>query len=499
MKVLSTADFITMVVYLIVILVVGLWASKKVKNQLDFFVGGRALGGIIIMSTVCASIVGGGAIIGRGGLTYNTGISAIMAAVPYMVGMYLFTCFAPRIREIGERNNISSLAELMQFRFNKPVAIFASALIIFTMVATVGTQVTATATVFRFVGGSWGITYEMGAWIAAIFFISYTVASGLYGVGYTDVIQFFVFVPILYIIVPLMVLSNVGGFAGLRAAIPAPEMWSIRPDAMIVAFGVTNFFFTMAGAEMWQRAFSAKSERTAFWGFFTGNTVYVFGTVIFTFIVAMGVKALYPNLIEQFGTADAAVPILVDILPVILGGLLIGSLLAVLMSSADTYLLMAGHGFMTLLDEVGLLTGNMKKQEALISRLILIVFGLCAVLFALYYREAYAALMKAWTFFAAAVGPAAVATLFWRKATSTGIMASMATGFVVSMAWGPLNLPLYPSFGGCISSVVVLIVVCLATYNPAKPSKYPECSEFWPQLKNAIQRKENYNDKTIAG
>jgi SSS family solute:Na+ symporter len=493
-KVLGTADFVVVILYLLLILAVGFWASKKVKNSLDFYIGGRNLGVIVIMSTVCASIVGGGAVIGRGGMTYEVGVSALMAFMPYWVGMYFFSCFAPRIREIGERNNISSLAEFMQFRFNKKVSVVASILIVFTMVATVGTQITATATVFRTLGSPWGISYETGAWIAAIFFISYTAASGLYGVGYTDVIQVFVFVPLLYIVSPILVLSNLGGFAGLRAAIPSPEMWSLKPDATIAAFGVTNFFFTMAGAEMWQRAFASKSERSAFWGFFLGNTIYGIGTVIFTVFVAMGVVALYPDLIAHFGTADAAVPVLVDLMPVVLGGLLVGSLLAVLMSTSDSYLLMAGQGFMTLLDEVGLFSNAMKKNELLISKIIIVLLGLAAVVFALYVRQAYLALMYAWTFFAAAVGPAAVATLFWRKATSAGIMASMVTGFVISMVWEPLGLPLWPSFAGCFLSTVVLIVVCLATYDPDKPTHYPKCSEYWPQLKRAIMRK---NDLTL--
>jgi len=487
MAVLSPVDLAVVVLYLVLVIYIGLRFTNKVKTSVDFFIGGRSLGTIVIMATVCATIVGGGAVIGRGGLTYTSGVSAILAAVPYMIGMYVFSTFAPRIREIGIRNNVASLPEFMNLRFGRTVAIATSALVVFTMVATVGTQITATATVFRTIGSPWGISYETGAWVATLFFVSYTVASGLFGVAYTDLLQFFVFVPILYVVIPMLVLARAGGYSGLVASTPR-EMWSLKPSATIIGYMVTNFFFTMAGAEMWQRAFASKSERSAFWGFFTGNTVYAVGTTVFTVIVAMGALALFPDLVQRYGTADAAIPAFSSLLPVVLGGLFIGSLLAVLMSTSDSYLMMAGQGFMNMLQELGLMKGTQDRTQIAISRAILVVFGLLALLFALYVREAYLALMYAWTFFAASLGPAAVAALFWRKATTPGILASILTGFAVSMLWGPLKLPYFPSLGGCVSSLAVLIVVCLLTYDSKNPAPYPEVTPFWDQLRAVLKR-----------
>lgn len=69
---------------------------KKIKTSGDFFIAGRTLGPVVLMATVCASIIGGSALIGRGGYAYSGGMVAIAIALPYMIGMYIF----PSVRGI---------------------------------------------------------------------------------------------------------------------------------------------------------------------------------------------------------------------------------------------------------------------------------------------------------------------------------------------------------------------------------------------------------------
>ena len=136
------------------------------------------------------------------------------------------------------------------------------ALIAFTMMGTVASQVTATATIINMLGNEIGISYEAGAIIACLVFIIYTATSGLFGVIYTDVFQFVMLILFVYILIPASSLAKLGGVGTFLQNL-APELSTPYLDGSIVGDIITYFVFTLAGAEMWQRAFAAKSQKAA--------------------------------------------------------------------------------------------------------------------------------------------------------------------------------------------------------------------------------------------
>ena len=113
MEHVTLLDIIIIFAYLIGMLFIGFYFTRKVKTSGDFFVAGRSLGPVVLMATVCASIIGGSALIGRGGYAYTGGMLAIAIALPYMVGMFIFSFFTGRISDIGRKHNITSIPELM--------------------------------------------------------------------------------------------------------------------------------------------------------------------------------------------------------------------------------------------------------------------------------------------------------------------------------------------------------------------------------------------------
>ena len=157
MEHVTMLDIIIIFAYLLGMLWVGFHFTKRVKTSGDFFVAGRTLGPVVLMATVCASIIGGSALIGRGGYAYNGGMVAIAIALPYMVGMFIFSFFTGHISDIGLKYNITSIPELMEYRFCKPAKILAGIMIAYSMAATDGSQNSATATDFSVIGGNFGI------------------------------------------------------------------------------------------------------------------------------------------------------------------------------------------------------------------------------------------------------------------------------------------------------------------------------------------------------
>ena len=199
---LSVLDLMIIGAYLVSMVAVGVYFVRRIKNVGDYYVAGRSLGPLVMMATVCATIIGGSGLMGRAGVAYSSGFKAVMTAIPYLLGMFLFSGVSGRISDIGMQHDVTSIPDLFSRRFGRTAKVFLAAMVAFTMMGTVASQVTATATIINMLGGQAGLSYEAGALIACIIFMVYTASSGLFGVVYTDVLQFYMLILFVYILIP---------------------------------------------------------------------------------------------------------------------------------------------------------------------------------------------------------------------------------------------------------------------------------------------------------
>ena len=477
---ISVWDLVIIAVYLITMISIGVYSIKRVKNRGDYYVAGRSFGPMVLMATVCATIIGGSGLMGRAGVAYSSGFKAIITAVPYLLGMLIFSWIAGRISDIGMKYNITSIPELFEMRFGKTAKLLLSMMIAFTMMGTVASQVTATATIVKMLGGQIGLSYEIGALIACVVFMLYTATSGLYGVVYTDVLQFYILILFVYILIPVASLLNIGGFSNFTANLD-PGLVQPYVNGSILGDIVTYLVFTMAGAEMWQRAFAAKDRKSAKKGMFLGTAVY--GVTIFL-VFFMGIIAhqiIGDDVLAQYGSTDAVIPALaIKVLPIGLTGIALAGMLSVIMSTADSYLLVSVQ---TCVSDIGktISPGMSEKTELRLSRIFAVILPVGALVIALYIKNAYATLMFAWCFYAAAAGIPAFAALFWKKATKQGIIVAMVSGFTVCIAWKLLGQPfgLGAAVPGTIACAIALVTVSLATFQK-HPAPFLSASEDVP-------------------
>lgn len=461
---LTVLDLTIIVLYMIGMLLVGVWFVKRIRNTGDFYVAGRTLGPFVLTATVCASIIGGSAMMGRAGIAYTTGFKAIMTAIPYLIGMFIFSAIAGRIQEVGAARNINSIPELFHYRFSRNARCVLALMIVFTMMGTVAAQVTATATIIKMLGSEFGISYEAGALVATVIFIIYTAASGLFGVVYTDVLQFFMLIIFVYILIPVSSVRYLGSFSvfwqNLDKSYLVPHI-----NGSILGDIVTYLVFTLAGAEMWQRAFAAKNKKSATQGMFWGTSIYMV-TIALVFFMGLVAQQILPNVVAQYGSSDAVVPALaISILPPGLTGLALAGILSVMMSTADSYLLVSVQTFVHDLGK-NFMPEMTEKHEILMSRIMSVVLAMGALIIALYIKNAYNVLMFAWSFYAAAAGLPALAALYWKKATNQGILSAMIGGFVVCVGWKLAGNPfgLGETVPGAVVCGLLLVIVSLATY-----------------------------------
>ena len=461
---ITALDLVIIGTYLVVMVAIGVVNVRKIKNAGDYYVAGRSFGPIVLMATVCATIIGGSGLMGRAGVAYSSGFKAIMTAIPYLLGMFIFSGISGRISDVGVKYNITSMPGLFEMRFGKEAKIILAAMVAFTMMGTVASQVTATATIINMLGGEIGISYEAGALIACIVFMIYTATSGLFGVVYTDVLQFYMLLLFVYVLIPTSSLIYVGGFSNFAANLD-PSLAKPYFDGAIFGDVVTYLVFTMAGAEMWQRAFAAKDRKAAKKGMFLGTAVYGVTILLVYFMGVVAHQIVGDDILATFGTTDAVVPALaIRVLPAGLTGLALAGILSVIMSTADSYLLVSVQ---TCVHDIGktIKPDMSDRTEIRLSRIFSVILPIGALVIALYIKNAYNILMFAWSFYAAAAGLPAFAALYWRKATKQGIIAGMLAGFVVCVGWKLIGLPfgLGAAVPGTFACAVALVSVSLAT------------------------------------
>ena len=469
---LSIIDLLIVGIYLVAMVAIGVYSVRKIKNTGDYFVAGHSFGPLVLMATVCATIIGGSGLMGRAGVAYSSGFKAVLTAVPYLLGMFLFSGISGRISKVGMKYGITSIPELFEQRYGKTAKVILAGFIAFTMMGTVASQVTATATIINMLGGDIGISYEAGAMIATVVFMVYTATSGLFGVVYTDVLQFYMLLLFVYILIPVASLFHVGGIGNFVANVN-PALVKPYIDGSILGDIVTYLVFTMAGAEMWQRAFAAKDAQSAKKGMFLGTSVYGVTIILVFFMGLVAHQIVGDEILAQFGSTDATVPALaIKVLPVGLTGLALAGMLSVIMSTADSYLLVSVQSVVR--DILYTFNPQMTdKAEIKWSRIFSIVLPIGALIIALYIKNAYNILMFAWSFYAAACGLPAFASLYWKKATRQGVLAAMISGFVVCVGWKMIGQPfgLGAAVPGTIACAIALVVVSLMTCQKF-PSKF---------------------------
>ena len=214
---------------------------------------------------------------------------------------------------------------------------------------------------------------------------------------------------------------------------------------------------------VYQRFSSAESPETArksAVGFFVGAML----VVSLVIVLASSAAVLLP----QIPPDTAILSLAGESLPVFLGGLLLASSVAIIITTGNSYLLSAAGNLVY--DIYSNLFGRRipEGRELLYDRIAVAVLGVLAYVLGAFFPTVLALQIVSYTIYGAGVTPALVAALVWRRATPAGGVASILTGAVVTLVWElvlgqPLNwnavLVALPA------SVIVLIVVSLMTSN----------------------------------
>jgi SSS family solute:Na+ symporter len=316
--------------YLVIIIGVGYYFSKKVNNADDYTVASSSLGFFPICGTIMATATGSFAIIATSGRGFTTGLSFLTWNIGYVLfGILAAILLASAIRAL----KLYTIPELFKRRFGRWAALLPALTIgLMFLIPLFAVQLVGMGSVMA---STIGIDFEFGVLIGFIVCVGFTLAGGMFSVAWTDSLQMVI---ILFGVVLLFFLSA-GQLGGVTEAFRNSTPKIVDPFSitfgdwlsLLLIFGTLSFVYQTT----WQRIAAAKSKRIAVRAVSTG-----FGIVFIMTILTVCIGIFARQLIPIDTKPDMVYSTLMTkVMPSKIAGLFVVTLFSAILTSATSFLL----------------------------------------------------------------------------------------------------------------------------------------------------------------
>ncbi|MET9394273.1 sodium:solute symporter [Streptomyces sp. NPDC006624] len=454
-------DYLVIVVYLAGMLAMGWWGMRRARSKSEFLVAGRRLGPTMYSGTMAAIVLGGASTIGGVGLGYQYGLSGAWMVFTIGLGLLaLSVFFSARIARL----KVYTVSEMLDLRYGGGRAGIISGVVMwaYTLMLAV-TSTIAYATIFD-------VLFDLNRTLAIVLggsiVVAYSTLGGMWSITLTDMVQFVVkTVGVLLLLLPIAVVKA-GGFAEMKAQLPTEYFDPLGIGGETIFTYVLIYTFGMLiGQDIWQRVFTARSDRTAKWGGTVAGT-YCLAYALAGAVIGTAAKVLYPKL----GSADDAFATIVkDELPVGVRGLVLAAALAAVMSTSSGALIacatVANNDIWSRLRGLGRTEAAEDRDEVKGNRAFILLMGLAVIATAIAIDNVVEALTVAYNLLVGGLLVPILGGLVWRRGTVHGALASVVVGgvaVIVLMATRGI-LANEPVYYGLLASLAAYLVVSLAT------------------------------------
>jgi solute:Na+ symporter, SSS family len=438
---LATLDVAIIVVYFALIFCIGFYFARRGRTSTDYFLASRNVGWFAIGASLFVSNISTEHFIGLSGSGASSGLAVgHFEWWACLILLLLGWVFVP----FYLRSNVFTMPEFLERRFSRSCSIYLASISIVAYIFTkISVQLYAASVVLERVAG-WSL------WKTAIILVIatgvYTIAGGLAAVIYTDTVQTMILI-VGAVVLTLIGLQRVGGFAALRAEVPASYFHMIRPPTDS-AFPWTGIFFGAPILGIWywctdqvivQRVLSARDEGhakagTIFAGFLKILPVFM---LVLPGIIAL---ALFRDLFK-FGpkgevlNGDIAYPTLIlNLLPTGLVGLVLAALLAAVMGAMSSVFNSAST--LVTLDFYKKLDPSASESKLVnvgrVATGFMVILGLLWVPFIhLISSQLYIYLQSVQAYISPPIAACFVLGILWPRLNQQGAISSLLTGFVL--------------------------------------------------------------------
>ncbi|MGH7540402.1 MAG: sodium/proline symporter [Gemmatimonadota bacterium] len=473
----SLPSVAVLVLYLLILLAIGVWGRSASGDVAGFYVAGKQLPSWVIAFSTNATGESAWLLLGLTGMGYAVGVHALWVVLGEVLGVTLaWVCVARPFKEYTDRYDSITVPDYLEDRFRDSAHVLRviGAVVIVTMVAAyTAAQLTASGKAFD---SFLGTGYEAGVLIGAAVILFYTVVGGFKAVAYSDLLQGALMFGCLFVL-PIVAIAAIGGWgafvAGLRAADPALLLpgggLGLTPAGVVSAVGFVGIGLAFLGSPQLLVRFIAARDRKqlvdASWIAIVCILVFDLGAVF----AGMAGRVLFPALADP----ESVYPALADALfPAALGGVFLVVVLAAIMSTVDSLLILASSAVVRDVVQKILRPGWSERRLSWLGKLVTVVLGAAALAFALAeVRAIFWFVLFAWSGIACAFTPVVLLSLFWKRTTRAGAIAGMVGGFLVTVGWVVLFkddfYDLYEMIPGFLAGLTLTVAVSLATEAPA--------------------------------
>ena len=459
---------VVFIIYLLILAGLALWSRREAQTMAGYFIAGKKLPPWVVAFSTNATGESGWLLLGLTGMGYSVGVHAYWVVAGEVTGIAVaWLLLSRRLKRMADEYGSITVPDVLasHLKDRNHVLRKISTLIILTMVGTyIAAQMVATGKAFS---GFTELTYGMGVVLGATIIIVYTLVGGYKAVAWTDLIQGVLMLSGL-IIVPVVAVSAAGGWDAVLNTLvvedPAllspwgPDGVSVKAFVAVVSFLAIGVGF-VGVPQLMVRFMSARSEQSLV----PAMIISVIVLLLFDMgAVTTGLagRALFPGLEDPEGI----LPLLAtELFSPLFAGILMVIVLAAIMSTADSLLIMASSAVVR--DYLQKIRSSTKTdaQLARYGKIVTLVIGVLGASFALNESPLiFWFVIFSWNGLGAAFGPALVCALWYPKTTLKGAIIGMLGGFGTTVFWvlfvKPYTYDLLEIVPGFLVGMILIIV-----------------------------------------
>jgi SSS family solute:Na+ symporter len=417
----------SIIAYLIVTVLVGFWASRRVKTSGDYMLAGRSLPIILSSAALFATWFGSETVFGASAQFLEGGLYNVIED-PFGAALCLVLFGLFYTRKFYSMN-LLTLGDYFKVRYGKRIELIASIFLAPPYVGYIAAQLVAMGLILNVVTG---IELWHGVVISAVVVTTYTFAGGMWAISITDFFQSIVIIIGLFVLA--IILSNqAGGFDVVMSGV-STEQLKFFPDfefkeivLYIAAWSVLGLG-SIPSQDVFQRAMSSGSARTAEWSCYIAAFLYL-TIAMLPLYISLCTKHLYPELVNE--DTQLSLPNMVlahTALPVQI--LFFGSLLSAILSTASSAILAPASIFSENLVRPLARNRFNDKQFLLLTKLSVLLFSVVATVMACLRSNIYELVGESSVLSLVSLFAPLTFGLYWKRSSRVGAFISMVAGML---------------------------------------------------------------------
>jgi Na+/proline symporter/signal transduction histidine kinase len=420
------ADIAIFIAFLIINLIIGLFASKGIKNIKEYAIGNRNFSTATITATIVATWLFGSVVSFNLAETYNNGLYFIIPGIADGISFFIVAYFyAPRMKEfLGQL----SVAEAMGSLYGKQIRLITAICGLIPAVGNIAVQFSIFTILLKYLFGDLNIYILL---ISSLIVITYSTLGGIKSVTFTDMIQFFTF----GVVIPMMVfliwkeINNIDAISNVFTSNPLfnyKEVVNINNSRFLDTL-LLFLFFMIPGLDptLFQRMVMAKNTTQISRSFIIAGIIITCFYILVDFagvlLIADKVTDINQNNVLQY--------IFDKYLSSWFIGLVIIGIMAMIMSTADSYI--NSSAILFAYDSIKVMGIELTEQKQLfLVRITALFIGILGLLLSLFLNNLLELILSTYSFYMPIVSVPLILAIFGFRSTSRAVIIGMTAGLI---------------------------------------------------------------------